>query len=163
MYNPFITYFYNLQKDHTNNSSTHLTPYIVFTVLLTIFPIVNISCILHAYDYSVPTNLYFLIPSPFSPFPLPAPPIWQTSKCSLYLWLCLCCVCLFCFLDSAYKSSYRLIWEIIWHLSFSVWVIWLSTVPSRFTHVFADSSLWLKRISSYIGSTALSIHLLVYT
>ena len=61
MYNPFITYFYNLQKDHTNNSSTHLTPYIVFTVLLTILPIVNISCILHAYDYSVPTNLYFLI------------------------------------------------------------------------------------------------------
>ena len=34
--------------------------------------------------------LVLLNPLTSSPIPLHLPPVWQPSKCSLYLWLCLC-------------------------------------------------------------------------
>lgn len=38
MYNIVIRHLYTLQSDLPDNSSTHLTPYIVITISLTIFP-----------------------------------------------------------------------------------------------------------------------------
>ena len=42
-------------------------------------------------------NYQFVLLNPFPLFTHPpkAPPIWQPSKCSLYLWICFCSACLF--------------------------------------------------------------------
>ena len=89
-----------LQSGPLNISSTHLTPYIVITILLTMFPMLQFtSC-----NNSVTTNLYFLTSS-LTPQPPP------TSLFSVSMRLFLCSV--FCSLDLRYN-------EIIWSLSFSI-------------------------------------------
>ena len=37
-YNPMIRHLYNFQSEQSYKTGTHLTPYIVITILLTIFP-----------------------------------------------------------------------------------------------------------------------------
>ena len=95
-------------------------------------------CFTSVLDYSVTTHLWFLIPARF----LPCPP--TPSACSLHLWVCFCPACLFVFQIPHIR-------EIIWHLSSSVWIISLSTIPSRSIHVVADarfhSFLWLSHTS----------------
>lgn len=87
MYSTVVRHLYSLQSDLPSKSHTHLTPYTVITVLLTLFP----YC-----DCFVTANLCFLIPRPLSPIlPAPAPPTWQASVCSLCLpWSCLPWSCL---------------------------------------------------------------------
>ena len=59
---------------------------------------------------------------PFFTHPQP-PPLWQPSKCSLYLGVCFCFAYSFVFLESTYK------WN---HMTFFLlWLTSLSTVPSR--------------------------------
>ena len=60
-----IKQLYNLGGDLTDNSSTHLAPYIVITY----YWLYSLYCTLHSHDYVVTTNRYFLIPSPFSANP----------------------------------------------------------------------------------------------
>ena len=62
-----------------------LAPYIVITILVTIFPMLYIiSC-----DYFVTTNLYFLVPLLCNPaLLLKSPPLWHPSIRSLHLWVC---------------------------------------------------------------------------
>ena len=75
------------------------------------------------------------------------PSLWQPPVYYLYhLWLCFFFVMyihLFCFLDP-HKC------ELIQYLSFSVWLILFSTVPSRSTHVVESGKflllLWLSNI-----------------
>ena len=43
VYNAVIHYFYTLQKHHRSQSSYHLSPYKVITVLLPVFPMLYIS------------------------------------------------------------------------------------------------------------------------
>ena len=52
--------------------------------------------------YSVPTNLYFLIPVPFPPF-FPLPPDNPPNDLHIYDSVSVLLVCLFWFLDSTYK------------------------------------------------------------
>ena len=71
VYNPVIRHLCKLQNNHFDKSSTHLSPYIVITILLTIFPMLYFISL---WLFLIP-NLYFLIPSTFSsilqtPFPL---------------------------------------------------------------------------------------------
>ena len=119
----------NLRSGHSR-SSTHLTPYVVITILLTAF--------LRLYFISpwlfITGNMYFLLPSLFYPFPKP-PPIWQPSKCSLYLLVCFLLFFLFCLF--VFKVPY--ISEIIWHLSFSVFS--LSIITSRSIHVVTNGKI----------------------
>ena len=84
--------------------SAHLAQYIVITTLLTIFPVLY----LHPRDYSVTTNLYFSIPSPFSPSstcPLPSD-IHQSVLC-IYESVFVLFVHLYCSLDSTCKWNQK--------------------------------------------------------
>ena len=65
--------------------------------LVTLFPMLYF----HPYDYSVKTNLHFLIPSPFSSIPhnFHRSGNHQNFLC-MYDFVSVLLVCLFCFLDS---------------------------------------------------------------
>ena len=45
-------------SDHSNTSHTNLAPYIIITILITVFPVLYFT---HPYDYSVSTSLYFAV------------------------------------------------------------------------------------------------------
>ena len=77
-----IRHLYDLPSDPPDQSSPHLAPYTVITMLLTIFPV---PYILHAHDYSV--NRQFVLLNPFAFFTCPPKPlpIWQPSVGSLFL------------------------------------------------------------------------------
>ena len=60
---------YTLQSVTTGISRIQLAPYIVITVVLTVFPMLYFA----SHDHFITTNLYFSIPSPFSPSPPPFP------------------------------------------------------------------------------------------
>ena len=61
----------NLESDHCDRSYTHLTPYMVITKLLTVFPVLFFT----SHDCFVTMNLHFSTPSLFSPSsPTPLPP-----------------------------------------------------------------------------------------
>ena len=68
-------------KYFPNISSTHLVPYIVITVLLSIFPMLYFT----SPWLFVTANLFFLIPSPFLPSPLPA---FTPGNHQCVLWVC---------------------------------------------------------------------------
>ena len=117
---------YTFQSVPPNISSTHLAPHTVITISLTVFPVLYFT----PHDYFVTTNLYFSVPSPFSPSP-PTPPLGQPSAYSRCLWVCFCFVCLYGSLDSTCK----------WNLSFSDWFIWLSVTLSRSTHTIGNGKI----------------------
>ena len=81
-----------------------------------------------SHDYSVTTNLYFLIPSSFSPS-LPNPLLFGNYHSVVCIY-----IHLFDFLDSTCKKLY-------WYLSFSAWCVSLSIIPSRFIHVVTDGKI----------------------
>ena len=77
----------------------------------------------------VPLNpLHLLTQSPTLLLSGSHPFLLSKSLCSFYF------VCLFCFLGPTYS-------EIIWYLSFSVWLILLSMIPSRSIHVVANDKI----------------------
>ena len=150
MYNLVIRHLYNLWSAHPNKSSTHLTPYIVITILLTIFPMLYFN----PHDHSVTTNLYFSIPSPLSPIsPTPLP----SGNCQNVL----------CIYDSALVL---LVWFQIPHISEIMLCIWLflpdlfhSAQPPLGPSTILQmarfySFLWLSHIALYICTMSLSIH-----
>ena len=93
---------YKLPKWTPHKCSTHLTPYIVFTVLLIIFLML---------EFTSPwlfCNCQFVLLNPFTFF-IHTPPIWPPSKCCLYLWVYFCSACSFIlvfFLDFTYIWNY---------------------------------------------------------
>ena len=72
------------------------------------------------------------------------PPLWQPSVRSLYLWVYVLFVYLYCSLESTCNLC-----EIIQYLPFSGWLISLSTVPSRSIHA-VTILLWLSNIPLHI-------------
>ena len=70
----FLTPWYFKYPPDTFHSYCYVTDYIPHAVLY-IYPL----------DCFVTSNLYFSIPSPFSP---QTPHLWQQSICFLYLWIC---------------------------------------------------------------------------
>ena len=73
-----------------------------------------------------PTTLTLFCPS------LPPPPVWQRFMC---LFLLLMFVYSFFFLFRFHMSG------IIWYLSFSVWFISLSIIPSKSIHVITNGTI----------------------
>ena len=81
-------------------SRTHLALYIGITILLTVFPMLNFTspCLLCNYQSVLLNSFNF-----FTLFPS-CSPLWQTSVCSLYLWVSFFLfVCLCYSLDFKYK------------------------------------------------------------
>ena len=100
------------------------------TKLLQYYWLYSLCCNLHPCDYFVTTNLYFLIPLPFTPSPPIHPPLRQPSVCSLYLWVSFYFICLYYSLDYTYE----------WNRMVSVflWLISLSIIPSRSIHAVTN-------------------------
>ena len=91
MYSIGVKQSYTLQSVPPDISSTHLTPYIIITVLLNTFPVLYFT------SSWLFCNYQFVLFDPFSFFThLPdPPPIRHPSKHSLYLWFCFCSACSF--------------------------------------------------------------------
>ena len=96
MYNPVIRHLYYLWSDHSNKCSTHLAPYIVITILLTIFPMLyfispQLFCI---FQFGLLISFTFFTQA-LNPLPFGNR---QTVLC-IYEFISV----LFCSLDFAYK------------------------------------------------------------
>ena len=102
MYNIVIKHLYNLRSDHLNISRAHLTPYIVICLWLC-----TLCCTLRPCDYFVTIDLYFLIPSLFSP--IASSPISSANHQNVlcvYEFVTILSVHLFCPLDSTWKWNH---------------------------------------------------------
>ena len=139
-----------------HNSSAHLAPCTVITILLTIFPVLYVPS-----PWLFCANQFVL----FKPFifftqsPNP-PPIWQLSVCSLYLWVHFCFVC-FLYLWVCLNSTYK--WN---HMAFFfLWVTSPSIIPFGYVHFVTNDKifLWPSNIPFYICTFSLSTHLLMDT
>ena len=123
----------------------HLSPFNIITILWTIFPILYMKSLWLI--YFITGSLCLLIPFTYFAH---RPPAQQPPVCSLYLWICFCFVCLFCFLYSTYK------WDHVVFVSLSVWLIPLSMIPSRSIHVVAKVRFhsffygWVVFLSIYL-------------
>ena len=51
MYSIVVRHLHNLQSDPLDKSSTHLTPYIVITVLLTILTLITVAILLNLFNF----------------------------------------------------------------------------------------------------------------
>ena len=151
-----IIYLYDIQSGHPDKARTHPTPYLFITILLPIFLVLYFTSPWLFWDYQ------FVLLNPFALFTHPSnlPFIWQTSKCSLYLWACFCSTCSFCFLDSTYKWNHMVLF--FGFLFFSH--ISLSTIPSWLIHVVADGKTAfcvMAESCSVVRVQHFSVHLLM--
>ena len=88
---------------------------------------------------------YVCWPQPPTPsLPQPPPP-WQPQVCSLCPWFC------FCFIDRFICVIVEIlhISDIIWHLSFSFWLISLSMIISSCIHVATNGIILLFFMAEY--------------
>lgn len=76
----------------------------------------------------------YSIPSPLTQS-LDSPPIGQPARCSLELWDCFRFVCV----DFVPQSPHRS--EVMWYVSFSVWLISLGIMPARSIRVVANGRI----------------------
>ena len=131
---------YPLRSDPPNISSAHLAPYTVITVSLTIFPV------LHLVPPWLFCNHQSVLLNPFTGFTQPpgAPPLGNyQSVLSVCGSVSILFVSLFC------ASHSTCISEMLWCLSFSDWLISLSTILSRSIHAVAGSSQQPVRSTFY--------------
>ena len=103
--------------------------------LLQYYQLRSLCCTLHPHDYSVTTNLYFLIPSPFSPVPQPSSHLSNIKMFSVSMSLFLFCLFVCVFLDSTYK------WNHLGHLSSPIWLTPLSKISSMSILVGVDGKI----------------------
>ena len=88
VYSIVVRELYNLWSDTPNNSTTHLAPYVVITILSTILPILysaSPNCL-------VTTNVYFLILQFFHPAPQALSHLATISLVSVSMSLFLFCL-----------------------------------------------------------------------
>ena len=79
-----------------------------------------------------PLHSFGLFPHPFL--------LCQSSVCTLYLWICFCC--LFCFLNSTYKWNHAVfVFLYLTYFTFSIWLISLSVIPCRSIHVVTNDKI----------------------
>lgn len=107
------------------------------TKLLEYYWLYSSSWTLLSMTYFVTESLYHLFPSTNFIFTLKPSPFWWTPVCFLYLWVWVW-VCflfwlihLFCFVS----FSDSMVSEIIWYRAFSIWLISLSVMLFRSSHV----------------------------
>ena len=149
----WISYMYTYIHSFFFRFFSHIGHYRVLNRIPSAIQHVLISCLFYIYwcIYISPNlPVYPCLPSP------------NNYVCFLHAWLYFCFVnkfiCIF-FLDSTYIN-------IIWYLSFCVWLTSLSMTMSRFIHVATNGIisffLWLSNIPLYICTTSsISIQLLI--
>ena len=120
-----IWHLHTLRNDCQDKSSNHLSPYQIIKMLLTIFLMLHITSLWHIYHISGVCTLnllhLFCLLTPLHS--------GNVLLVLLYLWDCVHFVLFVCFFKIPHIS------EILSHLSFSVWFILLSIIPSRSNHV----------------------------
>ena len=103
VYYIMVSCLHTLWSDHHDKSNNHLSPYKVFTILLTVFLMLHIiSCRLM---YHITGGLYLLILFNYFTY-LHPPPFWQPPICSMYLLVYFHFVYLFSFLNSTYPLDH---------------------------------------------------------
>ena len=135
-----VSYLYSLWSSHPSKSSTHWNTHLSQYYWLCFHPVLTSAWL------SVTGSLCFLAPSPFTPIPSTPP---SSANYQFVLWVYVLFAHLFYFLD------FNVI-EIIWYLSFSVWLIWLIITLSRFI-------LFMTHILLCICTTSLSTCLFMDT
>ena len=122
---------------------------------------VTIDCVLYA-ALHIPwpfwnLSMYFFISSPFPPLPW-APPIWEPSVCSMYLWVLFCSACSFILFFKIPHIS-----GIIWHLSFSVWLLSLTqysvSADGKIHFSFVDESYAIVHMYHFFIHPSVDGHL----
>ena len=116
-----------------------LFPYKVIKILLTLFPMLHITS--PWLIYFITGSLYLLVPFPY--FAHPPSPCPLASVCSLYLCVSFCFmfVRLYIYVNGTEYIYIPHISEIIQYLSFSVWLISLSIIPSMSIHVVTNGNI----------------------
>ena len=118
-----------LYKVFPLTSNTHLAPYIVIAILLIIFPALSFTSPM----YFVTTNLYFLIPSPFSPSPPNPTPVATIRLFSVSMSLSPFCLFILFFRFHNKVKSYRIL--------FFVWLISLYIIPSKSIYAVSNDKI----------------------
>ena len=127
IYSTIIQYFLQLQNDHHNKSSCHLSPFklsqcywpyrLCQTIITSLWFLSETFCFLISLTYF---THHLTSPLPFG------------NNLSI-LWICDCdsiWLCLFvCFPSFVLLFKIPHLGEIIWYLSFSLWLISLSIIP----------------------------------
>ena len=144
---------YTLQSVPPDISSTHLAPYTVITIVLTIFPVLYFMSPWLLYNYL----FVFLNLFTFSPSPTTSLPSDNHTVITLYLWVCFYFVCLFTLALGWWESSKTRSWwwltnsisllvEVIQYMPFWDWLLSLSNIYLRFLGVFSwlDSSFLFR-------------------
>ena len=139
MYHIIIWHFYRLWNNHHGKSSNQLSPSKLWQCYWPCF----LCCTLYPMTYLFCTgDWYFLILfTYFVPTARPHPAYLFFSVSMNLFSFCLC----------VFKISH--ICEIMWYLSFSVWLISLSIILSGSTHVVANGNiafLWRSNVPLYI-------------
>ena len=132
MYSIVIQYFCRLWNDHHDKLGYHLSPYNVITIFLTY----SLHCTIHPCDlfYSwkfVPLNPLHLFHPSLHPLPSGNHQFLLCIYESISVLLCL----FICFVFEILHVN-----EIVWYLSFSVWLISLGVIPSRSIRVDRKST-----------------------
>ena len=108
------------------------------SILYILFPWLLFQWLLFPWlTYFITGNLY--LPLPFTHFAqsLLYSPLATINLFFLVVGLILHCVCLFLF----FFFKIPLMREIVWYLSFLVWLVLLSIIPSRSTHIVSDGMI----------------------
>ena len=129
---------HTLRSGPSDISSTHLAAHIVIIIWLTTLPVLCFIFLLLYYFVIINFHTLILLPFPhLNPFTFstwsPNPPLlWQSPLWSLHLRVCFYCLFIY------FVHWIPHISEIIWYLSFSVWLISLSITPSRSIHIVSN-------------------------
>ena len=134
IYSTIIQYFLQLQNDHHNKSSCHLSP---FKLSQCYWPYRLCQTIITSLWFLSET-FCFLISLTYFTHP-PHPTLFcQLPVCCMYLLIfCVVLLCLFI----SFVFEIPSVSEILWCLSFSAWLIPLSIISSRTIHVVANGNI----------------------
>ena len=123
MYNLVTSHLFTLRCESHLKSSNSLSPRKAIPMLLKY----SLCCIVHSMAHLF-YNWKFI---PLFIFTFPTHLSWQLSVCSMNLFLIL----------FVWFGVYSHISGTIWYLSFSVWLISLSIIPSRSVHIIKSGRI----------------------
>ena len=101
------------------------------------------------------TNLYFSIPSSFSPIPQPLSPLATISLFSVSISPSVLFIHIYCSLDSTYKWNHIVFFFLYWHISVSI-------VPSRTNYAVTNGKIPIFFMAKYYCIVYMSYGFFIY-